>query len=105
MPHRNIGTRALPAGNGSQGAPLFVGRRRSMPLIPASGRRERMRRVLTGTACVAGVVSIIALSWAAFSDSLPPDASYRPLPTQPFSEVRAADEAEKPAVVGRQAEL
>ncbi len=64
-----------------------------------------MRRVLTGTACVAGVVSIIALSWAAFSDSLPPDASYRPLPTQPFSEVRAADEAEKPAVVGRQAEL
>jgi cytochrome c peroxidase len=69
-----------------------------------------MRRVLTGTACAAGVVSIIglsvfALSWAAFSDSLPPDATYRPLPTQPFSEVRAADEAEKPAVMRRQAEL
>jgi cytochrome c peroxidase len=64
-----------------------------------------MRHVLTGTACAAGVVSFIALSWAAFSDSLPPDATYRPLPTQPFSEVRAADEAEKPAVMRRQAEL
>jgi cytochrome c peroxidase len=64
-----------------------------------------MRRVLTGTACAAGVVSIIALSWTALSDSLPPDASYRPLPTRSFSEVRAADEAEKPAVMRRQAEL
>jgi cytochrome c peroxidase len=64
-----------------------------------------MRRVLTGTACAAGAVSIIALSWAALSDSLPPDASYRPLPTRSFSEVRAADEAEKPAVMRRQAEL
>ena len=69
-----------------------------------------MRRVLCGMACAAGAVSILglgifALSWAAFSDSLPPDASYRPLPTQPFSVVRAADEAEKPAVMRRQAEL
>jgi cytochrome c peroxidase len=47
-------------------------------------------------------MSIIALSWAAFSESLPPDASYRPLQTQPFSAVRAADEAEKPAVMRRQ---
>src|SRR5258708_14973692 len=61
-----------------------------------------MRRVIIGTACA---VSLLALSWAAFSDSLPPDASYRPLPTQPFSVVRAADEAEKPAVMRRQAEL
>jgi cytochrome c peroxidase len=69
-----------------------------------------MRRVLTCSACAAGAVSVIALSvvvlsWAAFSDSLPPDASYRPLPTRPFSEVRAADEAEKPAVMRRQTEL
>jgi cytochrome c peroxidase len=64
-----------------------------------------MRRVLKGTACATGAVSILALSWAAFSDSLPPDASYRPLPTQPFSAVRAADEAQKPAVMRRQAEL
>src|SRR6516225_119976 len=69
-----------------------------------------MRRVLCGMACAAGAVSILglgifALSWAAFSDSLPPDASYRPLPTQPFSVVRATDEAQKPAVMRRQAEL
>jgi cytochrome c peroxidase len=64
-----------------------------------------MRRVLTGTACAAGAVSLIALSWAALSDSLPPDASYRPLPTQPFSVVRAADETEKPEVMRRQQEL
>src|SRR5260370_2692479 len=61
-----------------------------------------MRRVIIGTACA---VSLLALSWAAFSDSLPPDASYRPVPTQPFSVVRAADEAQKPAVMRRQAEL
>src|SRR5260370_22816052 len=61
-----------------------------------------MRRVIIGTACA---VSLLALSWAAFSDSLPPDASYRPLPTQPFSVVRAADEAAKPEVMRRQAEV
>ncbi len=71
-----------------------------------------MRRVLTGTACAAAAAStlsvgVLALSWAAFSDSLPPDASYRPLPMQlqPFSAVRAADEAEKPTVMRRQADL
>ncbi|HEX3500412.1 MAG TPA: hypothetical protein VHT04_13920, partial [Stellaceae bacterium] len=63
-----------------------------------------MRRFTTGTACAAGVATMIGLAWAA-SDSLPPDASYRPLPAQPFSAVRAADEAEKPAVMRRQAEL
>src|SRR5262252_2396430 len=64
-----------------------------------------MRRVLTGTACAAGAVSILALSWVAFSASLPPDASYRPLPMRPFSVVRAADEAQKAEVMRRQAEL
>ncbi|HKD69383.1 MAG TPA: hypothetical protein VKB84_21270, partial [Candidatus Binataceae bacterium] len=61
-----------------------------------------MPRLITGTA-LAG--SILALSWGAYSESLPPDASYRPLPTQPFSVVRAGDEAQKPAVMRRQAEL
>jgi hypothetical protein len=74
---------------------IHPGSRRSRP-------ERRMRRVYLGTACA---VSLLALSWAAFSDSLPPDASYRPLPTQPFSVVRAADEAQKPAVMRRQAEL
>jgi cytochrome c peroxidase len=51
------------------------------------------------------VAGVFILPSAAFSDSLPPDASYRPLPSQPFSVVRAADEAQKPAVMRRQAEL
>jgi cytochrome c peroxidase len=39
------------------------------------------------------------------ADPLPPDATYRPLPTQPFSEVKASDEAAKPQVLQRQQEL
>jgi len=62
----------------------------------------RVKIALLGTA-FAG--SIIALSCVAFSDSLPPDSSYRPLTTQPFSVVRAADEAAKPEVMRRQAEV
>ena len=64
-----------------------------------------MPRLKIGILGTAFAGSILALSWAAFSDSLPPDASYRPLPTQPFSVVRAADEAQKLAVMRRQAEL
>ena len=62
----------------------------------------RVKIALLGTA-FAG--SIIALSCVAFSDSLPPDSIYRPLTTQPFSVVRAADEAAKPEVMRRQAEV
>jgi len=62
----------------------------------------RVKIALLGTA-FAG--SIIALSCVAFSDSLPPDSTYRPLTTQPFSVVRAADEAAKPEVMRRQAEV
>ena len=61
-----------------------------------------MPRVIIPSVLLAGAV---ALSWAAYSDSLPPDASYRPLPSQPFSVVRAIDEAQKPEVMRRQAEL
>jgi cytochrome c peroxidase len=39
------------------------------------------------------------------ADSLPPSASYRPLPTLPFSVVQAQDEADKPAVLQRQKNL
>ena len=44
-------------------------------------------------------------SLAASTADLPPDATYRPLPTRPFEAVKAADEAEKPAVMQRQADL
>lgn len=39
------------------------------------------------------------------ADPLPPDASYRPLPTLPLSQVRANDEAQKPGVMQRQQSL
>ncbi len=42
---------------------------------------------------------------AAAAQSLPPDASYRPLPTQSLDAVRAADEAQKTAVMQRQRAL
>src|SRR5216683_1207211 len=64
-----------------------------------------MPRIIVGIMGTAFAGSILALSWAAFSDSLPPDASYRGLTTQPFSVVRAADEAVKPEVMRRQTEV
>ena len=55
-----------------------------------------------GLYAVAGV-ALAAL--AALADPLPPDASYRPLPTLPFGAVKANDEAAKPAVMQRQQTL
>ena len=51
----------------------------------------------------AAAVAFMAL--AALADPLPPDASYRPLPTLPFGAVKANDEAAKPAVMQRQQTL
>jgi cytochrome c peroxidase len=45
------------------------------------------------------------LAVAARADSLPPDATYRSLPTQPLSAVKAADETQKPQVMQRQRAL
>jgi cytochrome c peroxidase len=47
----------------------------------------------------------VMFSLAAVSDPLPPDTTYRPLPTRPFSAVKADDEAQKPQVMQRQANL
>jgi len=47
----------------------------------------------------------VAVNILAAADPLPPDLSYRPLPTQPFSNVRAMDEAQKPAVMQRHHDL
>ncbi|HEY0821515.1 MAG TPA: hypothetical protein VGD46_22250 [Rhizobacter sp.] len=49
-------------------------------------------------AAVAAAVSVRA-------DPLPPDTTYRPLPTQPLSEVKRQDEAAKPKVMQRQQAL
>ena len=51
------------------------------------------------------VLLALLFSLAAFSDPLPPDLTYRPLPTLPFSRVKAADEAQKAAVMQRQSDL
>jgi hypothetical protein len=54
---------------------------------------------------VFAVLLALPLSLSAFSDPLPPDLTYRPLPTLPFSRVKAADEAQKAAVMQRQSGL
>src|SRR3954467_11129269 len=48
---------------------------------------------------------LLALSVTAVADQLPPQLTYRPLPTQPFDAVRAADEAEKATAMQRQEAL
>lgn len=55
---------------------------------------------------VARVAVPLALAAGAMAaDPLPPDATYRPLPTLPFSAVKALDEAMKPEVMTRQRAL
>ncbi|MER9657505.1 cytochrome B6 [Mesorhizobium sp. M0152] len=46
-----------------------------------------------------------AVTLTAASDPLPPDLTYRPLPSLPFSAVKENDEAQKPAVMERQRNL
>ncbi|MBV8774791.1 MAG: hypothetical protein JO166_21030, partial [Deltaproteobacteria bacterium] len=50
-------------------------------------------------------VIIFGLSMLARSDPLPPSTTYRPLPSVPFSVVKVNDEAQKAAVIQRQAAL
>ncbi len=47
----------------------------------------------------------IVFSIGASSDPLPPDTTYRPLPTLPLSTVKENDEAQKPQVMQRQGDL
>jgi cytochrome c peroxidase len=60
-------------------------------------------RALFAAALLSSVVVLFSL--AAISDPLPPDTTYRPLPIRPFSIVKADDEAQKPKVMQRQADL
>src|SRR5690242_8225902 len=51
-------------------------------------------------------MTVLGLAGAvASADPLPPDATYRPLPTLPLDVVRRNDEAAKPAVMRRQQSL
>ncbi len=51
------------------------------------------------------VLSTLACSLGVSADPVPPDATYRPLPTQPLETVRKNDEAAKPQVMQRQREM
>ena len=62
-----------------------------------------MRKTVAVAAVVAPAVAVALAALAA--DPLPPDATYRPLPTLPFSAVKANDEAQKAKVMQRQAAL
>jgi cytochrome c peroxidase len=53
----------------------------------------------------APAVAVLTVGFAAYAADLPPDATYRPLPTQPFEAVRAQDEAQKPMIMERQEAL
>jgi len=50
-------------------------------------------------------LAVSAFGVARAGDPLPPDLTYRPLPSMPFSAAKANDEAAKPAVMQRQREL
>jgi cytochrome c peroxidase len=63
--------------------------------------RQNLTALVTGTLS-AGVLVCAA---GALSDPLPPDTTYRPLPTMPFSQAREIDEAQKPDVMKRQQRL
>jgi cytochrome c peroxidase len=54
--------------------------------------------------CLA-LAAAAALAAAVQADPLPADMTYRPLPTQPFSDVKRMDEAAKPKVMQRQRAL
>ena len=62
-----------------------------------------MRKTVAVAAVVAPAVAVALAALAA--DPLPPDATYRPLPTLPFSAVKANDEAQKAKVMQRQRHL
>jgi cytochrome c peroxidase len=63
-----------------------------------------MRRPILVFSAALSLATFLA-GFGVLADSLPPDASYRPLPTLPFDTVKAIDEAAKPAVLARQKSL
>jgi cytochrome c peroxidase len=63
---------------------------------------EKMMVKPTGAVAAALGLGVAIASSVHAADPLPPDTTYRPLPTQPFSVVKAADEAQKSTVMARQ---
>jgi hypothetical protein len=65
--------------------------------------REASMTTFVKTAALFCGAALLAVT--ARADSLPPDATYRPLPAQPLATVKATDEAQKPQVMQRQQAL
>lgn len=83
-------------------AHVVIGTRSYFPKGAAMSRFSGTALPLAAASLVGGV-SFFAL--VAVSDPLPADLSYRPLPTKPFSAVKAEDEARKAEVMRRQSDL
>jgi cytochrome c peroxidase len=64
-----------------------------------------MRNQSTSASAFLTALACAGFSCAIAADPLPPDATYRPLPTVPLDVVRKNDEAMKPAVLKRQQAL
>ena len=77
--------------------------RMSSPPLEASRIQRQEMSVLAKS--FSAVLLALPFSLAALSDPLPPDLTCRPLPTLPFFRVKAADEAQKAAVMQRQSAL
>src|SRR5256885_11721786 len=81
----------------------MLGTWRSEPTITRISENSMPTTLYPSLAVGAVVMTIAGIS--AYSDPLPPDATYRPLPTLPLSEVMKRDEAMKPDVINRQRQL
>jgi hypothetical protein len=71
----------------------------------AGARRQEGSDFKPGLLKGVAPLAVLALCGLALAEPLPPDATYRPLPTQPFEVIKAMDEAEKPEVMQRQRAL
>jgi cytochrome c peroxidase len=60
---------------------------------------------MSGNGLGSMLLAALLVGLPAAADQLPPDASYRPLPTLPFEQTKANDEAQKPQVMQRQEQL
>src|SRR4051794_21890927 len=76
------------------------------PIRHSSFRRSAMNKIAhhaaIAMAASIGVASLATSIGILAADPLPPDTTYRPLPTLPFSAVKMNDEAQKEKVMQRQ---
>ena len=76
-----------------------------MQIAAAGSRSTRTATTLRRSFLCLAVMGAIVAGGGTLADPLPPDATYRPLPTLPLDVVRRNDEGAKPAVQRRQQNL